>query len=69
MLKQRVGHCPRKEEIMKLQQQIQEQIVEKLHKENRKLSHADIERIIQETIRQIEQEENEELSKTVMGTD
>ena len=54
---------------MKLQQQIQEQIVEKLHKENRKLSHADIERIIQETIRQIKQEENEELSKTVMGTD
>ena len=47
----------------------QKVIVKKMREENRKLSQNEIEKIVQEVVAEIEKEADEELSKTVMGTD
>ena len=46
-----------------------ENIVRKIHNSNIGLPRWEIERIVQETIEQIEQKEMDELGKTVAGTE
>lgn len=44
-------------------------IVEKIHRSNIGLKKHEIERIVRETVKQIEEKEMEELGKSVAGTD